>query len=112
MCIRDRISPLLVAERAHPTAAICGTPTATAVGLIDTLEEIDRGPFSGPVGWVDARGNADLGIALRGGVLEDEDRQLRLYAGCGIVAGSEPDSELAETWAKMRPMLGALGLTR
>lgn len=107
----EPISPLLVAERAHPTAAICGTPTATAVGLIGTLEEIDRGPFSGPVGWVDARGNADLGIALRGGVLEDEDRQLRLYAGCGIVAGSEPDSELAETWAKMRPMLGALGLT-
>lgn len=106
----EPISPLLVAERAHPTAAICGTPTATAAGLIGTLEEIDRGPFSGPVGWVDARGSADVGIALRGGVLEDEDRRLRLYAGCGIVAGSEPASELAETWAKMRPMLGALGL--
>ncbi|GGE68808.1 isochorismate synthase [Nesterenkonia cremea] len=108
----EPISPLLVAERAHPTAAICGTPTATAAGLIGALEDIDRGPFSGPVGWVDTRGNADVGIALRGGVLENEDRQLRLYAGCGIVAGSEPASELAETWAKMRPMLGALGLKR
>lgn len=105
------LSPLLVAERAHPTAAICGTPTATAAGLIGTLEELDRGPFSGPVGWVDIRGNADFGIALRGGVLEDGGRQVRLYAGCGIVAGSEPASELAETWAKMRPMLGALGVS-
>ncbi len=105
------ISPLLVAERAHPTAAICGTPTATAAGIIGSLEGIDRGPFSGPVGWVDTRGNADMGIALRGGVLEDEGRQVRLYAGCGIVAGSEPESELAETWSKMRPMLDTLGVS-
>lgn len=99
---------LLVAERAHPTAAICGTPTATAQELISTLEEMDRGPFSGPVGWIDAQGNADFGIALRGGVLEDGGRQIRLYAGCGIVSGSEPEKELAETWAKMRPMLSVL----
>lgn len=106
---------LLVAERAHPTAAICGTPTATAAELISTLEGLDRGLFSGPVGWVDAKGNADIGIALRGGVLEEglsgEPRtQIRLYAGGGIVAGSEPEAELAETTAKMRPMLWALGL--
>lgn len=101
---------LLVAERAHPTAAICGTPTATAAELISTLEELDRGAFSGPVGWIDARGNADFGIALRGGILEEQGTQIRLFAGCGIVAGSVPEEELAETWAKMRPMLGALGV--
>ncbi|KUG60605.1 isochorismate synthase MenF [Nesterenkonia jeotgali] len=101
---------LLVAERAHPTAAICGTPTATAAELISTLEGLDRGAFSGPVGWLDAQGNADFGIALRGGVLEEEGTQIRLFAGCGIVAGSDPEEELAETWAKMRPMLGALGV--
>ncbi|MDO5493278.1 MAG: isochorismate synthase [Nesterenkonia sp.] len=101
---------LLVAERAHPTAAVCGTPTATAADLIPTLEELDRGPFAGPVGWIDAAGNADFGIALRGGVLEDSDRSIRLFAGCGIVEGSRPEEELAETWAKMRPMLTALGL--
>lgn len=101
---------LLVAERAHPTAAVCGTPTATAADLIPTLEELDRGPFTGPVGWIDAEGDADFGIALRGGVLEDDDRRIRLYAGCGIVDGSRPEDELAETWAKMRPMLTALGL--
>lgn len=101
---------LLVAERAHPTAAICGTPTATAAELISTLEGLDRGAFSGPVGWIDAQGNADFGIALRGGILQEQGTQVRLYAGCGIVAGSVPEKELAETWAKMRPMLGALGV--
>ncbi|MCH8560603.1 chorismate-binding protein [Nesterenkonia sp. LB17] len=101
---------LLVAERAHPTAAICGTPTATAAELISTLEGLDRGAFSGPVGWIDAYGNADFGIALRGGILEEQGTQIRLFAGCGIVAGSVPEEELAETWAKMRPMLGALGV--
>ena len=106
----ERLSPLLVAERAHPTAAICGTPTATAQHMIAALEELDRGPFSGPVGWIDGAGNADFGIALRGGVLEEGSAAIRLYAGCGVVAGSEPEAELAETWAKMRPMLSALGL--
>lgn len=103
-------SPLLVAERAHPTAAICGTPTSTAAELIPQLEELDRGPYAGPVGWIDTRGNADFGIALRGGVWEDARRRIRLYAGCGVVAGSDPESELAETRAKLTPMLTSLGV--
>ncbi|MFD5821612.1 isochorismate synthase [Nesterenkonia xinjiangensis] len=107
--VAPRVPPaLLVAERAHPTAAICGTPTATAAEFIARLEDLDRGPFTGPVGWVDGQGNADFGVALRGGILSADRRHMRLYAGCGIVAGSEPESELAETWAKLRPMLGAL----
>ncbi len=65
-------SPLEVAEAAHPTAAVCGTPTAAAGQLIEQLEGLDRGPFSGPVGWLDAAGNAEFGIALRGGVLESD----------------------------------------
>ncbi|GAB3184884.1 chorismate-binding protein [Nesterenkonia halophila] len=101
---------LTVAERAHPTAAICGTPTATAAELIAALEQLDRGPFTGPVGWIDAHGNADVGIALRGGLLGEDDRSVRLFAGCGIVAGSKPESELAETRSKLRPMLGVLGV--
>lgn len=110
---RSTLPPaLLVAERAHPTAAVCGTPTATAADLIPTLEELDRGPFTGPVGWIDAAGNADFGIALRGGVLEDEGRSIRLYAGCGIVEGSRPHEELEETWAKLRPMLSVLDVER
>ena len=68
-----------------------------------------RGPYAGPVGWLDGAGNGEWGIALRGAVLESP-HQARLYAGAGIVEASDPEAELAETWAKFRPMLQALGL--
>ena len=95
----------------HPTAAVCGTPTLIAGALIRKLEHLDRGPYAGPVGWLDAAGNGEWGIALRGAVIEDANT-VRLYAGCGIVEGSQPEAELAETWAKFRPMLEALGINR
>lgn len=93
----------------HPTAAVCGTPTTVAGALIRKLEHMDRGPYAGPVGWLDAAGNGEWGIALRGAVVEAPDT-VRLYAGCGIVEGSQPEAELAETWAKFRPMLESLGI--
>jgi menaquinone-specific isochorismate synthase len=93
----------------HPTAAVCGTPTQVAGSLIRKLEHLDRGPYAGPVGWLDAAGNGEWGIALRGAVIESPDT-VRLYAGCGIVDGSQPEAELAETWAKFRPMLESLGI--
>ncbi|MGM9473732.1 isochorismate synthase [Pseudarthrobacter sp. YS3] len=93
----------------HPTAAVCGTPTLVAGALIRKLEHLDRGPYAGPVGWLDAAGNGEWGIALRGAVIEDL-HTVRLYAGCGIVDGSQPEAELAETWAKFRPMLESLGI--
>ncbi|WP_142063896.1 isochorismate synthase MenF [Pseudarthrobacter sp. B4EP4b] len=93
----------------HPTAAVCGTPTQVAGALIRKLEHLDRGPYAGPVGWLDAAGNGEWGIALRGAVIEGPDT-VRLYAGCGIVDGSQPEAELAETWAKFRPMLESLGI--
>ncbi len=94
----------------HPTAAVCGTPTTVAGALIRKLEHLDRGPYAGPVGWLDAAGNGEWGIALRGAVIEAPDR-VRLYAGCGVVEGSVPEAELAETWAKFRPMLESLGIS-
>lgn len=94
----------------HPTAAVCGTPTLVAGALIRKLEHLDRGPYAGPVGWLDAAGNGEWGIALRGAVIEDA-HTVRLYAGCGIVDGSQPEAELAETWAKFRPMLESLGIS-
>jgi len=94
----------------HPTAAVCGTPTLVAGELIRKLEHLDRGPYAGPVGWLDAAGNGEWGIALRGAVIESP-QTVRLYAGCGIVDGSQPQAELAETWAKFRPMLESLGIS-
>src|ERR1700722_16016027 len=99
-------SALALAAAMHPTAAICGTPTQTALALIRELEGMDRGRYSGPVGWVDSRGNGEWGIALRCGEIEGS--RARLFAGCGIVAGSQPESELAETETKFRPMRRAL----
>ncbi len=100
------VSALALAAALHPTAAVCGTPAAAAMELIRELEGMDRGRYAGPVGWVDARGNGEWGIALRCGQLSG--RQARLFAGCGIVAGSDPEAELAEAQAKFRPMQDAL----
>ena len=99
-------SALALAAAVHPTAAVCGTPTAAALELIRDLEHMDRERYAGPVGWVDADGNGEWGIALRCAQLSG--RTARLFAGCGIVAGSDPAAELAEAQVKFRPMRGAL----
>lgn len=89
----------------HPTAAVAGTPTAAALAVIDELEPFDRGLYAGPVGWVDARGDGEWAVALRCGQVADG--RVTAYAGCGIVAGSEPQRELAETRLKFRPIVDA-----
>jgi len=99
-------SALALAASLHPTAAICGTPTDAAMELIRDLEGMDRARYSGPVGWVDSRGNGEWGIALRCG--EIAGTRARLFAGCGIVAGSQASAELAEAETKFRPMRIAL----
>jgi menaquinone-specific isochorismate synthase len=76
------------------------------VDLIRELESMDRGRYAGPVGWMDPRGNGEWGIALRCAQLDGT--KARLFAGCGIVAGSDPAAELAETMSKFRPMRTAL----
>jgi menaquinone-specific isochorismate synthase len=99
-------SALALAAAVHPPAAVCGTPTGIALDLIRELEHMDRERYAGPVGWVDADGNGEWGIAIRSAQLSG--RTARLFAGCGIVAGSEPAAELAETLVKLKPMRGAL----
>jgi menaquinone-specific isochorismate synthase len=99
-------SALALAAAVHPPAAVCGTPAGTALELIRELEHMDRERYAGPVGWVDAAGNGEWGIALRCAQLSG--RTARLFAGCGIVAGSDPAAELAETLVKLQPMRGAL----
>jgi menaquinone-specific isochorismate synthase len=105
------VSVLRLAAELHPSAAVCGTPTDTARATIAELEQLDRGRYSGPVGWMDVSGDGEFAIALRCGLIDQEDpRSITIYAGCGIVAGSDPAEEFAETEAKLIPMLEALGL--
>ena len=94
----------------HPTAAVAGTPTTIAIGVIRELEPFDRGRYAGPVGWVDAAGNGEWAIALRCAqfTATDGDIAVTAYAGAGIVAGSDPESELLETRVKFRPLVDAL----
>ncbi|WP_168582164.1 isochorismate synthase [Gephyromycinifex aptenodytis] len=100
---------LELAASLHPSAAVCGTPKPDADGLIADLEQMDRGRYAGPVGWMDASGDGEWGIALRSGALDREvPTRMRLFAGCGIVAGSDPAAELAESDAKLVPMRSAL----
>ena len=99
-------SVLRLAWLAHPTAAVGGTPAPDARRLIDELEGMDRGRYAGPVGWVDANGDGELGIALRCAQLDG--RVVRMFAGCGIVADSDPDTEVREAAAKLVPIRDAL----
>ncbi|MFT4217819.1 MAG: isochorismate synthase [Micropruina sp.] len=105
----NEVSPsaLHLAQLLHPTPAIGGAPTASALQAIAELEE-DRGPLTGVVGWVDGTGDGEFAVAIRAGVLDGD--RLRLHAGAGIVAGSDPEAELRETGAKLTTMLKAVGL--
>jgi menaquinone-specific isochorismate synthase len=107
--LADATTSLGLAAALHPSAAVCGTPTETAAALIDHLEGMDRDRYAGPVGWIDAEGDGEWGIALRCARIDPRDpAQLRLFAGCGIVAGSDPAAEVAESNAKLLPMREAL----
>ena len=121
---------LALVEALHPTAAVCGTPTAAAAQLITELEGMDRERYAGPVGWVDWRGEGQWCIALRSGQVLAPTAQtvgtqsgpagypmgnqpvgsVRIFAGAGIMPDSVAADELAETNAKMAPMRAALGL--
>lgn len=105
---RTDTSVLELVAALHPSAAVCGTPTDTARDLIAELEGIDRGRYSAPVGWVDENGDGAFAIALRCGQVSPDGRRVDLYAGCGIVADSDPDTEVAESEAKLVPMRTAL----
>lgn len=95
-------------ERLHPSAAVCGTPRDRAQAAIEEVEGAMRGRYAGPVGWIDIRMDGEFGIALRCGQIDESKRKIRIYAGCGIVAGSDPSDEYAESEAKLLPMRSAL----
>lgn len=116
--LADHASALDLVASLHPTAAVAGTPTDAAIELIRRLEPFDRGRYAGPVGWVDANGDGEWAIALRcaqigaapvyGHAAYTGTLPVVAHAGAGIVAGSDPESELLETRVKFRPIVDAL----
>ena len=103
---KKSVDAFTILEKLHPSAAVCGTPTNIAAQVIKRIEGMSRGRYAGPVGWLDARGDGELGIALRCGQIKEN--EIQIYAGCGIVAGSNPEKELTESNAKFAPMRSAL----
>ncbi|MFE6448527.1 isochorismate synthase [Nocardiopsis dassonvillei] len=107
--LRDPLpSALELATVLHPTPAVCGTPAEAAARAIGAWEPFDRGLYAGAVGWCDADGDGEWAVTLR--CAEIAGSRARLFAGAGIVADSVPAEEAAETGAKFRTMLNALGL--
>ncbi|MBO0791037.1 MAG: isochorismate synthase [Ktedonobacteraceae bacterium] len=100
-------SVLEALEVLHPTPAVGGLPRQAALEAIRAHEQLDRGWYAGPVGWVDAQGNGEFAVALRSALVEGN--KATLFAGCGIVAGSNPEGEYAESCWKLQVMLRGLG---
>jgi menaquinone-specific isochorismate synthase len=107
--VADGSTSLGLLASLHPSAAVCGSPTPAALQVIRDIEGLDRGRYAGPVGWMNADGDGEWGIALRCAEIDPAaPERLRLFAGCGIVAGSKPAEELAESEAKLVPVRDAL----
>lgn len=104
--LSDGSSALDLTAALHPTAAVAGTPTAQALEVIRELEPLDRGRYGGPVGWVDANGDGKWALSLRSAEV-DAEGGIRAFAGAGILGESDPDTELAETKLKFRPIVDA-----
>jgi len=105
--LRDETGILALAELLHPTPAVGGEPRDAALALIAEHEGFDRGWYAGPVGWLGSDGDGELMVALRCGLVEGQ--RATLFAGCGIVADSEPGREWEESRIKLRPVVSALG---
>lgn len=103
---RDAPTAVDLVGRTHPTPAVGGSPTDAAVRYLQKVEGFDRGRYAGPVGWVDARGDGCFALGIR--CAEVSGPEARIYAGNGIVAGSDPGEELAETQLKLQALLAAL----
>jgi isochorismate synthase EntC len=97
---------LELAAALHPTPAVCGSPAGAALDLIEALEPGGRGLYAGLVGWVDSSGDGEFYLGIRSAELRG--RAATVHAGAGIVAGSDPQSELYETSVKLETMLAAL----
>jgi isochorismate synthase len=107
--LREPVHVLRLAAALHPTPAVGGVPTEFARGWIRELEGADRGWYAGPIGWFDSNGDGELAVAIRSALIRGSN--VSAWSGAGIVAESDPDSEMEEADRKLRPILAALGLT-
>ena len=105
--LRDDRGILDLVDRLHPTPAVGGWPRAAALELLEEQEQLDRGWYAGPVGWLDTHGDGEFVVAIRSGVVEGA--RASLFVGCGIVGDSEPDREWAESGMKLQSLASALG---
>jgi menaquinone-specific isochorismate synthase len=103
---REPLSALELVARLHPTPAVAGTPTAGAVAYLEAVEGFDRRNYAGAVGWMNGSGDGDWAVGIRSA--EVEGSRARMVAGVGLVADSDPDSELAETQLKLQALLSAV----
>lgn len=106
--LKDSTHLLDIVERLHPTPAVGGVPTDRALEWIRTHEPDERGWYAGPFGWFDAKGDGEMAVALRSGVVRG--REAHLFVGSGIVQRSAPAAEFAETRWKLAGLLAALGV--
>lgn len=104
--LSDRASPLDILAKLHPTPAVAGVPRGAACQFIRQYEAFDRGLYAAPLGWIDTQGNSEFVVGIRSALIDGV--RARLYAGAGIVAGSEPAKELAEIKLKLQTLLNAL----
>jgi menaquinone-specific isochorismate synthase len=100
------VSSLELVQALHPTPAVGGDPTDVALQVMAAEEGLDRGRYAGPVGWTDAEGNGRWAVGIRSA--EVDGTRARVFAGNGIVADSDPTTELAETRAKLQALLSAI----
>jgi menaquinone-specific isochorismate synthase len=105
--IKPNVPLISLIEKLHPTPALGGYPKEEALQVIRDLEPFDRGWYAAPLGWVDNQNNGEFAVAIRSGLISGH--KAVLYAGCGIVAESDPVTEYEETVIKLKPMLSALG---
>jgi isochorismate synthase len=106
--VKDGVLPVEILAALHPTPAVGGVPQRAAIEFISRAEPHSRGWYTGPVGWIDEKGDAEFAVAIRCGVISG--KEAFIYAGAGIVADSDPDAEYQETELKAEPLLHSLGV--
>ena len=104
----EHASPFAIMKRLHPTPAVGGIPTESALEIIRDIEQFERGYYAGPIGWVQGNGDVDIAVGLRSGLLTNDG--LNIFAGAGIVENSDPADEYDELQIKMQPLLSAIGV--